>query len=166
MRGDTKYLLDASVLIEAAKRYYAFDLGTPFWNILIDLAENGRILSIDRVKGECERGNDELAEWVKGEFARAFALTDEQDVIKAYREVIAWVQAQPQFTEAARAEFAEGADGWLVAYAKVRGCEVVTEEQPSPDAKKRVPIPNVCQAFKVPSCDTFKMLRMLGVRFT
>jgi len=57
------------------------------------------------------------------------------------------------------------ADGWLVAYAKVKGCVVVTHELPSPDVRRKVPIPNVCRAFNVQFVDTFEMLRTLGVRF-
>jgi hypothetical protein len=52
-----------------------------------------------------------------------------------------------------------------VAYAKVKGCFVVTHETLAPDAKRKVPIPNVCRAFNVPFVDTFEMLRTLGVRF-
>ncbi|MHB9112955.1 MAG: DUF4411 family protein, partial [Thermoleophilia bacterium] len=40
------YLLDANVFIEAANRYYAFDLVPAFWQALIDHATNGELLSI------------------------------------------------------------------------------------------------------------------------
>lgn len=164
MTGHIKYVLDANVFIEAKNRYYAFDLVPKFWSILIDQADNGRILSIDRVKEELERGKDELAAWVKEKFDNAFVSTDDEDVIQSYSKVMSWVQAHPQFTDGAKADFAKGADGWLVAYAKVNGCVVVTHEQPSTDVKTRVPIPNVCQAFNVLFDDTFKMLRKLGVK--
>jgi hypothetical protein len=77
-----------------------------------------------------------------------------------------WVQAQDQFSDAAKAEFATGADGWLVAYAKCKGCIIVTHELPATDARRKVPIPNVCDAFDVNYHDTFEMLRQLGVRFS
>jgi hypothetical protein len=77
-----------------------------------------------------------------------------------------WVQAQNQFSPAAKADFANGADGWLVAYARAKGCVVVTQEVPAPDARRKVPIPNVCQAFDVPFVNTFEMLRALGVQFS
>lgn len=50
MSVSSQYLLDANVFIEAARRYYAFDLVPSFWNKLVSLASNGDILSIDRVK--------------------------------------------------------------------------------------------------------------------
>jgi len=77
-----------------------------------------------------------------------------------------WVQAQDQFLDAAKTNFATVADGWLVAYAKAREYIVVTHELPAADARKKVPIPNVCEALGVSYVDTFTMLRELGVRFS
>jgi hypothetical protein len=160
------YVLDANVFIEAARRYYAFDIAPPFWESLVRHTANEQLQSIDRVKHELERGKDELATWATAQFSDAFASTDEEDVIGFYSEVISWVQVQDQFSDAAKADFAAGADGWLVAYAKAKDRIVVTHEQPAPDARRKVPIPNVCEAFSVSYIDTFEMLRQLGVRFS
>jgi len=165
MDGAT-YVLDANVFIEAARRYYAFDLAPPFWESLVQHAENGRIYSIDRVKIELERGKDELAEWATSQFSNAFASTDEEDVTNSYASVMGWVRAQDQFSDAAKADFADGADGWLVAYAMSKSQIVVTHEVLDPGIKRKVPIPNVCEAFSVSYVDTFAMLRELGVRFS
>lgn len=86
-------------------------------------------------------------------------------MIELFSSVIAWVNAQPQFAQAAKAEFASVADGWLVAYAKVNGMTVVTHEEFAPDVKKRVPLPNVCIEFDVEYVNTFEMLNDLGVKF-
>jgi hypothetical protein len=158
------YVLDANVFIEAARRYYAFDIAPPFWQMLIDHANNGLVLSIDRVKVELERGKDELAEWASGSFHEHFASTEKEDVIAAYRKIMVWSQGQAQFTPGAKAEFARVADGWLVAYALANVCIVVTHEQFNLEAKARIKIPNVCQAFGVQYVDTFQMMRELGVR--
>ena len=77
-----------------------------------------------------------------------------------------WVQGQGQFSDAAKADFARGADGWLVAYAKAKDCIVVTLEVIKPDIRWKVPIPNVCQAFGLQFVNTFEMLRRLGVKWT
>ena len=163
---DPAFVLDANVLITAKNSYYAFDLAPGFWESLIYLAGNGRILSIDYVKEELERGNDQLAQWATNDFSHAFISTDEEDVRESYREIMTWVQGQDQFLDAAKADFARGADGWLVAYAKAKGCIVVTLEVIKPDIRWKVPIPNVCQAFGVQFIDTFEMLRRLGVQWT
>lgn len=160
------YVLDTNVFVEAARRYYAFDLAPPFWENLIRYAAKGRICSIDRVKQELERGKDELATWATSQFNDAFASTDEEDVTESYSEVMRWVQDQDQFLDAAKTNFATVADGWLVAYAKAREYIVVTHELPAADARKKVPIPNVCEALGVTYVDTFAMLRELGVRFS
>lgn len=164
--SEAAYVLDANVFIEAARRYYAFDLAPRFWDSLIEQATNGYVLSIDRVQDELLRGKDELAEWAKQRFGNEFESTAEADVMARYRELMEWVQAQEQFSDAARSGFASGADGWLVAYAQVHGCVVVTHEVLSPEARRKVPIPNLCDAFDVQWVDTFTMLRELGVRFT
>jgi hypothetical protein len=67
-----------------------------------------------QVKKELERGKDELARWVKRHFSHAFATTDETGVIQAYAEIMTWVQAQSQFLDAAKSDFAKGAEmaGW------------------------------------------------------
>ena len=132
---------------------------------MVEHANGGRIISVDRVHDELARGKDELKVWASQQFENAFAKTDGPVVVTSYRDLITWVQSQPQFTTAAKAEFATGADGWLVAYAKANSFTVATEEQPAPEAKRKVPIPNLCKAFNVPCCGTFAMLRVLGVRF-
>ena len=91
---------------------------------------------------------------------------DTRKPLKLWFQAMGWVVGQAQFTDAAKREFADGADGWLIAYARVRGCVVVTREQPSRDVRRRVPIPNVCDAFGVAYLDTFEMLRRLGMRLT
>ena len=77
-----------------------------------------------------------------------------------------WIDAQVQFTGAAKEQFARGADGWLIAYAKAMGYVVVTQEQISADVRRRVPIPNVCTEFGIRYVNTFEMLRELGRRLT
>lgn len=160
------YLLDANVFMEAARRYYAFDIAPRFWERLIEDAESGHVHSIDRVKEEIDRGKDTLKEWANGIFHEWFQPTGHDDVVQAYRQVMIWVQEQSQFTDAAKAEFASAADGWLIAYAKARGCVIVTLEQFDANVRRKIPIPNVCQAFSIQYIDTFQMLRALGAQLS
>jgi len=161
---ETRYLLDANVLISAARQYYAFDFASRFWTCLEEHAATRRVQSIDRVKQELLKGHDELADWAKTTFAEAFAVTDAPAVIAVYAQIMDWAQGQKQLMDAAKAEFASCADGWLVAYAKVHGLIVVTHEVFSPEACKRVLIPNVCKAFGVEYLNTWAMLRGLGAK--
>ena len=75
------------------------------------------------------------------------------------------LQSNAQFKPEAKAEFAQAADGWIAAYAKVNGNTLVTQEEHAPDAKKRVPLPNVCKQFGVDYVDTFAMLCDLRASF-
>ena len=157
------YVLDANVFMEAARRYYAFDLAPGFWQGLQQYAASGRIKSIDRIKQELDRGNDDLADWADAEFKDAFATTNRQGVIDVYAGVMEWVTGRGQYTDAAKDKFASGADGWLVAFAIACHCVIVTQELPAPYARNNVKIPEVCDEFGVDYVDTFAMLRELRV---
>lgn len=167
MNRPPPFVLDTNVFVEAARRYYAFDIAPAFWEQLESQARAGRLQSIDRVKDELARGKDELAQWANGQFHAYFASTASQDLLRAYGEIMNWAYAQTQFSANAKADFAQvdNADAWVVAYAKAKGCVVVTHEQYDRNIRRKIPIPNVCQAFGVSYVDTFEMLRQLGVVF-
>ena len=127
----------------------------------------GAIESIDQVRGELERGGDDLAEWVDTVMpAVCFASTDNPDVVQQFRSIITWVHADQNFLTAAKDECAACPDPWLVAYAKVAGRVLVTHERPAPDARRRVPIPSICDTFEVSYTNPFEMLRSLHAQFT
>ncbi|HKP62829.1 MAG TPA: DUF4411 family protein [Polyangiales bacterium] len=72
---------------------------------------------------------------------------------------------KPTLCRAAKAKFASGADGWLVAFAAVQNGVVVTNEQPAPESKREIKLPDVCVQFGVQYKDAFQMLRELAVQF-
>jgi hypothetical protein len=162
--ANPKFVLDANVFIQAKNSYYAFDIVRGFWDSLVDFAKQDQVHSIDRVRAELERGDDELATWATTEFAFAFGSTEGVDIQSSYGEVINWVYGEEQFSEAAKSEFAGVADGWLIAYAHAKADIIVTLEILRPDIQSKVPIPNVCQALDIAYVDTFEMLRRLGVQ--
>jgi hypothetical protein len=164
------YVIDANVLIEAKNRYYAFDICPAFWDSLLINHAKSRIESIDKVKKEINDGNygDEIKKWIKATVPPSFfCATDDNDVIKDYQEIINWVMHQPQYFLEAKEEFANGADGWLIAHVKAQKDNkiLVTHEVLNLESKKRVPIPNVCTAFGVKWKNTFEMLRELKTQF-
>jgi hypothetical protein len=87
------------------------------------------------------------------------------DVTSAYAEIMLWAQRSPQYFDRAKAKFATEADGWLVAYSMVNGTIVVTNEQPRPESRGRILLPDVCKQFDVSYKDTFLMLRELTLKF-
>jgi hypothetical protein len=123
---------------------------------------------LDRVRGELLAGRktEDLVRWVKDDLPSDFFLDSEsEEVGTAYAEVMLWVTRNSQYFDRAKAKFATEADGWLVAYAMVHGTTVVTNEQPRPESRNRVLLPDVCTQFGVTFKDTFFMLRELAVRF-
>ena len=163
------YIIDSDVLISAKNAYYAFNICPGFWDSLIDHHRAGAVHSIDRVQQELLAGreDEDLVQWIKKDLPPEFFLsTQEPEIIDAYREVMLWVQQKAQYTDSAKAKFATEADGWLVAFAKVRGLQVVTNEEPRPESRSRILLPDVCTQFKVERHNTFAMLAALGVTYT
>ncbi|OHB66659.1 MAG: hypothetical protein A2V70_13410 [Planctomycetes bacterium RBG_13_63_9] len=176
MSGSKGYVLDANVFIEAKNRYYRFKLCPGYWKALITHHGNNRVCSIDRVRDELivrksdrdesKKEPDALSDWAKDSVPETFFMqTQDQAVIDAFQQMVTWVDSQTQFTADAKAEFASAADGWLIAFAKANNLTVVTHEVYNRDARRRVPMPNVCVEFDVDYVDTFKMLEDLKVKF-
>lgn len=162
----TRYVLDTSVLTQAARSYYHFEVAPSFWDALTEHAQAGTLLSIDRVSREISRSKDKLAQWAKSHLHHSLESTNDDDVLAAYQQVIQWAREHSQYTDAAKAEFAnaDNADAWVVAFALAKGCVVVTQEVAAPHARHKIKVPDVCRAFSVPCIDTFEMMRRLGIR--
>ena len=162
------YIIDSDVLITAKNSYYAFDLCPGFWNSLLTQHLAGRVNSLDRNRQELLQGrdDDELVKWVHDSVPAGFFLScNNAAVVSAYTEVMLWVQRNPQFFDAAKAKFATGADGWLVAYAVANGSTVVTLEESRPESRNQIKLPDVCLQFGVIYQDIFTMLRALQVQY-
>ena len=168
MSTNRPYLLDSDVFIAAKNSYYAFTICPGFWDSLIYQYEVGNVRSIDRVRSELLAGRktEDLVQWVKNDLPAGFFIgTDDETVISAYEEVMLWVQRSSQYFDQAKAKFATEADGWLVAYAMAHNATVVTNEQPRPQSRNRVLLPDVCAQFNITPKDTFFMLDDLSVRY-
>lgn len=159
------FVLDANIFIEAHRRYYGLDLCPGFWESLAHFARLGQLRSIDRVYRELETGRDALLDWAKTSPAELFVSSAAPEVVKAYSEIMTWVEEHSEFSAEAKSKFASEADGWVAAYAWVNDIVVVTHERHDPNVKKRVPLGNVCHEFRLPVKDTFEMLRELEISF-
>ncbi|GED86019.1 DUF4411 family protein [Streptomyces sp. 6-11-2] len=156
------YLVDSNVLIEAKNRYYAFDIAPGFWAWLDFAHANQIVCSIEPVKAELVEGGDELATWARGH-ADFFRPIDSATTAH-FGRITAWAQSRG-YTAAALTEFLTNtADFFLVAYAIAHGHTLVTHEQPRPESKKRVLIPDACKAMDVTYANTFMMLRSTNAR--
>ncbi len=168
MMMDRTYLVDSDVFITAKNLYYSFDICPGFWKSVLHPHREGRVFSVDRVRGELLAGRktEDLVRWVRDEVPEGFFVPVDTDVVvSAYTDVMMWVQRHSRYFDHARAKFATGADGWLVAYAQVHGTTVVTNEQSAPGSRKEIKLPDVCDQFGVRRDNTFAMLRALNVHF-
>lgn len=158
------YLFDANAFMEASRLYYAFAIAPGFWTWLGDPAHTGQVASIDAVKDEITAGTGDLVDWARARPA-AFWLADTADIVAAMTEIAAWVTSPDRrYRQEAIDDFLDSADYALIAHAMAAGATLVTREQPAPDAKRKVKIPDVCDAFDVAWSDPFSVYRTLGMR--
>lgn len=168
MSKDPLFVLDSDVFIAAKNTYCAFDICPGFWNGILRAHQQDKVQSLDRIRNELLLGRKEedLVQWVRNEVPATFFLDSNADEVNsAFADVMLWVQRNPRYFDRAKAKFATEADGWLVAYSMVNATVVVTNEQPRPESRNRVLLPDVCDQFQVPYMDTFIMLRELSLRF-
>ncbi len=166
MSSNVKYLLDANIFIQAHQTYYAFDIAPSFWKELIHSAEQNKLISIDQIMNELKNSNDKdpLSNWATTNFREWFLSSSDENVIDRYSQIIDWAQNNTQFLPTAKEEFASSADSWIIAYAKAYDYTIVTHEQYDRNIKRRIKIPNVCEAFGISYTDTFTMLRNLNIK--
>ena len=168
MTAHRPLLVDSDVFITAKNLYYGFDICPGFWESLIHRHREGRVFSLDRVRSELLAGHpdDEVVRWVSDEVPDTFFLeSNAPEVTQAFAEIMLWAQRHPRYLDYAKAKFATGADAWLVAYGRVHGFTVITNEQSAPESKREIKLPDVCDAFDVPRAHVYTMLRTLDVRF-
>lgn len=158
------YLLDANAFMEASRLYYGFDIAPGFWTWLSDARLSGQVGSIVAVREEITAGTGDLVGWARA-LPASFWLDDTVEVVAAMAELAAWA-ADPAryYRQQAVEEFLGSADLALIAHAHAAGASVVTREQRHPESKKRIMIPDVCQAFDVACTDPFSTYRALGMR--
>ena len=113
------YILDSNFFIQAHRASYPLDIAFSFWNKVKQLAHEGRIISIDKVKNELYDKNDALEEWCTDNLPADF-FKDTSQVMTAYGQVSAWsISKSAHYLPNALNEFldADEADAFLIAYA-------------------------------------------------
>ncbi len=158
------YLLDANVFIEAKNRYFGFDICPGFWEWLPQRFEAGTVFSVDAVRTELLRGNDQLTNWVKT-LPATFFLSPEATTTTYLAALSRWASDPSQrFQSNAIATFLRSADYLLIAQAAQHQFIVVTQERPDPNARKRIVIPEACDCLGVPYISPFELMRREGLR--
>lgn len=134
------YIIDANLFVEAARGYYSFEFETPFWDKLVTYANDGKILSIDKVFDELNEGDDQLKKWASSDFRPYFANSQSGQIALVYSDLVNWVNKQTIYLPLAKNTFMDEkvADAWIIAYAKANDCILVTQEKSNPASQRRV----------------------------
>ena len=163
------FVVDSNFFIQAYRLHYPFDVVPGFWLQVKRLAEEGRIISIDKVRDEIYRNEDALKIWCTEHLPVDF-FKETSGIISQYQSVTSWaVSRSNHYTTVALRVFldAEEADAWLVSYALADKATftLVTHERSDPNRKNNIKIPQACQPFGVNYINTIEMFRKMGVRF-
>lgn len=156
------YIFDTNIFIRS-KNEMPIDLWPTFWTKVAGMISSGQIFSNVQVKEEIEKGNDELTQWMKEHAPADFYIDNDGEVMVKYADVQNWASANPVYRAEAVAEFAQVADAYLVATASAKGFTLVTNETADPTCRRRVKIPDACNALGVRYCDLNTVLRELGI---
>lgn len=162
------FLVDTNFFIQAHRMSYPLDVVPSFWNKVKNLADNDKIISIDKVKDEIYRNEDDLKEWcqsnLKGEFWR-----DTSVVTNEYSNIASWaVKQTKRYTPNDINEFldSENADAFLIAYALAgRDTRIVVTYEVSNKKKSIIKIPDVCLEFNISYLNPIRMFRELNESF-
>lgn len=163
------YIIDSNFFIQAHRLNYPLDVASGFWNKVKQLADDGRIISIDKVKQEIYQNEDALKLWCSANLPRDF-FVDTALVMAEYGRVAAWAASQNHhYLPNALAEFlhADEADAYIVAYALADTANrmIVTQEISQPGRRNKVKIPEACNALNVQFVNVINMFRRLGETF-
>lgn len=156
------YIFDTNIFIRS-KNEMPMDIWPTFWERFRDMVNSGDIFTSITVKEEIDKGKDELTEWLKTNAPKSFYLPLDADVMSQYASVQNWAKSNPVYSPQALNTFANVADAYLVATASAKQLTLVTYEGSSPNSKKRVMIPDACNAMGVRCCDLNTVLRELGI---
>ena len=163
------YVVDSNFFIEAHRTTYPLDVAHSFWNKVKQLAEDGKIISVDKVKKELYGHEDALKTWCVDNLPEDF-FKDTTQVMPQYGQIAVWAASRSShYLPHALAEFldADEADAHIIAYALSDNANTIitTQEISEPNRKNKVKIPEVCNALGVQYCNTIVMFRQLGETF-
>jgi len=163
------YIVDSNFFIQAHQDTYPLDTAFSFWNKVRRLAQEGKIISIDKVKNEIFDKNDALEAWCRENLPTDF-FKDTSGILNENQQVMAWAFSRSShYSLNAINEFmaADEADAFWVAYAlgDITQRTIVTQEVSRPEMKSKIKIPEPCHVLKVRYLKAMEMFRELGETF-
>lgn len=108
-------------------------------------------------------GHDELSSWFEDNYTIHTYSVDATEVQQAFAKISEHVTQNIQYKDSEKVRFLSKADPWIIAYAYVNNCVVVTHEILASGSKK-VKIPDICNFLNVQYINVFEMLRELHIQ--
>ena len=153
------YLIDANVLINAARNYYEFGRVNEYWSWILFQCQTGNVKVPLPVFDEILFGVDRLVEWSKKN--KKIILLNEELDLDLYRKVV-----KQGYSLSLNSKMIEkiGVDSRLIDFALVDKSNrtVVTAERKSNSILHNRRIPSVCEDLGVKYCDPFEFGRQLN----
>lgn len=84
------YFLDTNFFIEAHRKSYPLDVASGFWLKLSELAREGLVRSIDKVRNEIYNNDDELKNWCLGNLPEDFFIDSSIECVSEYAMLANW----------------------------------------------------------------------------
>ena len=85
---EEKFLIDSNSFMTPYRQYYAFDLVPTYWKELAKRLDTGRMILLDMVKDEIDKGQDELSAWIDKQTGFVICNHIEPAIISKYQEVL------------------------------------------------------------------------------
>jgi hypothetical protein len=163
------YVVDSNFFIQAHRATYPLDIATSFWGKIRELAQQGTIISIDKVKKELFDKNDDLEDWCLKNLPDDF-FKDSSTALREYGQISSWAASRADhYLPNAINEFldVDEADAFLVAFvlADSQNKVLVTHEVSDPKRKNKIKMPEPCVQYGVTYLNTIGMFRELGITF-
>lgn len=165
------FLIDSDSFITPYRQHYAFDLVPTYWEEISKCTNSGRLVLLDMVKAEIDKGKDELSDWLNKQKGFVICNHISQEIISKYQKVLQYIQKCGLYKEQALKTWSDGdvADPWLIAAAAVNDYTIITAEVSSgglsmKNKNKNAKIPDVAKAFGVKTNNLYYMMRQLGIK--
>ncbi|SUB74400.1 DUF4411 family protein [Peptoniphilus indolicus] len=158
-----KFLLDTNIFITAYKHTYPMDVFPSFWDKLITNGGN-KIILLDKIYDELLVGDDGLIDWIKENKNNFTNITSsDADIISNYTQIADKIENESKYEDTAKYEYYNVADSWICAAALAKKYIIVTNEIGS-NTKKRIKIPDVCEAFGIEYITPIDFIRRIGMK--
>lgn len=146
-----RFSIDTSAILDGWTRHYPREAFPGLWRHLEKLIRSGDLRASEEVMYELQKKGDEAFAWAKAQEDFFVPMDDEiQDAVSAI------LADHPRLIDTRRGR--SGADPFVIALARVRGCAVITGEQRS-GSLERPKIPDVCHAIGIESMSLLDLIR-------